>query len=275
MGTLSNLLNENKDLIENNLYLGFAKWDNLIKKIEEYEEIKIENEIKDEQIWTFLVGCGYAAAGKEGIDKISKLLTGSKKMVKANDKIWFEVLPLPPRKKEGNTHLDLAVGNITQRKETDSGIELSDNEDDWICFCEMKWDSDISTKVSFDLHRNQLIRVIENALSFQNEKDKYSKDIYVTLVTSEEYYNNENYSRLYQYKFIEYKNNPNYIFKDIERSNLDKNEYNSWKYPNNIKSQIDNLNLNWTTYNDLFESLPVSSISNELKSFWKHYNKNE
>lgn len=275
MESLANSLKKNKDLIEKNLYLGFAKWDKMLKKVEEYEKIETKNEIKDEQIWTFLVGCGYAAAGKEGIDTISKLLTGSEKLIKDNNNIWFEVLPLPPRKDEGNTHLDLAVGNISRRKGTNSGIELSDTEDDWICFCEMKWDSDISTKVSYDLHRNQLIRVIENALSFQNEKNKYSKDIYVTLVTPEEYYNSENYSRLYQYKFQEYKNDQNYILKDIERSNLNENEFINWKYPDSIKTQINNLNLNWVTYNDLFESLPSSNISDELINFWKNYNKDE
>lgn len=50
----------------------------------------------------------------------------------------------------------------------------------WVCFCEMKWYSDLSTKVTHDLHRNQLAHVIENAVAFASAP---LDQVHVVLVT--------------------------------------------------------------------------------------------
>jgi len=202
---LADIINENRSDIENYLHIGYAKWEVMINKLKNYEYSNINKKMKDEQLWTFLLGCGYAARKKEGINKLARMLTNDNINTNEINKIWFEVLPLPPRQNERNTHLDLAIGNISLRNGTESGIQLKDNiEDPWICFCEMKWNSDISTKVSNDLKRNQMIRVIENALTFQNSKYKLAEDIYFNLVTPA-LFKNEPKSRLYHYKFEEYK----------------------------------------------------------------------
>src|SRR6056297_1705354 len=201
---LSEIIDENREEIEKFLHIGYANWEDMINKLKNYEGSNDNKKMDDEQLWTFLLGCGYAAGKKEGISKLARLLTTKNINTDEIDKIWFEVLPLPPRKDEGNTHLDLAIGNISIRDNTTSGIKLKNNiEKPWICFCEMKWNSDISTKVSYDLKRNQMIRVIENALTFQNNNNELAKDIYFNLVTPD-LFKKEPKSRLYHYKFEEY-----------------------------------------------------------------------
>lgn len=251
---LSDILQKYHYLISEHLYIGNAKWNALVDTLKKYEANGEKNKLEDEQIWTFLVGCGYAAAGVEGVSLLSQILTGKAESSESN-KIWFEVLPIPPREYEGNTNLDLAVGNITDRGDTRSGIQLLEEEDTWICFCEMKWNSDISTTVSYDLHRNQLIRVIENALCFQDKQGRYAKEVFVSLVTPAMFYNNEYKSRLYQYKYFEYKDAVDNILKDLHACNLKKRHNENWFYPEDINEQVNCLTLNWITYEHLFEKL--------------------
>jgi len=67
--------------------------------------------------------------------------------------------------------------------------------------------SDISISVTYDIHRNQLARVIENALCFQGS-GKYAEKIHVTLVTPSIFRNAPLKSRLYQYKDELFENLP-------------------------------------------------------------------
>ena len=183
MPSLTGLLEENRDAITQCLYLGGERWSRLPERIRSYEAEHASPELfKDEQVWTFLAACGYAIAGAEGIEKLTKILTGLDLTQPKDAKIWMEVLPFPPRKREGNTNLDLALGTIKCRDETTGGIKLGSQSPSWICFCEMKWYSDISTSTTHDIHRNQLARVVENALYF-NDGDRLSDCVYVALVT--------------------------------------------------------------------------------------------
>jgi len=236
-----------------------------VDTLKKYEASGEKNNLEDEQIWTFLVGCGYAAAGVKGVSLLSQILAGKAESSGSN-KIWFEVLPIPPREYEGNTNLDLAVGSITNREDTRSGIQLSEEEDTWICFCEMKWNSVIFTTVSYDLHRNQMIRVIENALCFQDSQERYAKEVFVSLVTPVMFYNNEYKSRLYQYKYFEYKDAV-ILLKDLHACNLKKRHNDNWFYPEDINERVNCLTLNWITYEHLFNNLPNSAIADELKNF--------
>jgi hypothetical protein len=272
MDNLSKTLGKHHVNIKNHLHIGQANWDVLIKKISQFEKKKTDRkrEFKDEQVWTFLVCCGYAIAGYKGVKKLEYILTGIDYMEINHHKIWFEVLPISPRKEEGETQLDLAVGTIHARMESESGIELDDVTSPWICFCEMKWYSDIDTKVKHDITRNQLIRVIENALCFQIN-NKYAEKVYVILVTPKIFLDAKLKSRLFQYKFNEYKEDQTLIEKDIEACCSEKNDKVLWQYPNDVGQRIKNLILRWVTYDELFESLPDSEIKMNLKNFWKQY----
>ena len=123
MQSLADLLEKNRDAIAQCLYLSDGRWsrprNNLPERIRSYEAEHASPELfKDEQVWTFLAACGYAIAGAEGVKKLTKILTGSDLSQPDCAKIWMEVLPFPPRKREGNTNLDLALGTIKCRDET-------------------------------------------------------------------------------------------------------------------------------------------------------------
>ena len=269
MNSLAELLVKCHDEIRKCFFVGYVQWDGLIDRIERQERTS-SHDFDDEQIWTFLVGCGYAIAGEQAVAVLAKTLTGSNQREPANPKIWFEVLPIPPRRKEGETHLDLALGTIARREGTESGIKLDDAEAPWICFCEMKWYSDISARVTYDVHRTQLVRVIENALCFQGA-GKYAERVYVTLVTPSVFRHATLKSRLYQYKFEEYDANRNYLIDDLKACVLEKNDKPGWSYPSDLPQRVTNLSLRWVTYDELFENLPDSAIAIALKSFWRQH----
>jgi len=266
MNSLAEILMKYHDEITKYLYIGYARWDDLIARIKREEQTS-SRDFADEQIWTFLLACGYAILGEEGIASLTKILTGSNQKPPANPKIWFEVLPIPPRKGEGETHLDLALGTIARRKGTESGIELDDVESPWLCFCEMKWYSDISISVTYDINRNQLARVIENALCFQRSR-KYAEKVYVMLVTPSLFCNTPLKSRLYQYKFEEYNTNRSCLIDDLNACVLEKNDQPDWSFPSDLTHRVMNLSLRWATHDDLFENLPNSAIVTALKNFW-------
>ena len=183
-------------------------------------------------------------------------------------------MPMPPRKQEGNTHLDLALGTIRSRPQTDGGIELDDDSEPWICFCEMKMYSDLSHGVSKDPHRNQLARVAENALCFQHQ-GRYADRVYVTLVTPKTFRIAPGKSRLYQYKFPEYETSLMNLFKDLDSCSMDKrNEPPDWCYPLDMARRVKRLELCWATYEELFENLPCSPISKGLEEHWKKHSEN-
>ena len=265
MNSLAEVLMGHHDEITEYLYIGYARWDELISRVDRWER-KRSDGFADEQIWTFLVGCGYAIVGKEGVARLTRTLTGSNYEAPSSPRIWFEVLPIPPRKREGETHLDLALGTIARRNGTESGIELENVESSWICFCEMKWYSDISYNVSYDQHRNQLVRVVENALCFQN-RGKFAEKIHVVLVTPKIFRQASTQSRLYQYKYSEYYSDPSRIKGDLDVCQLDINDRVDWNYPSDIQDRISRLSLGWISYEALFENMPMSGISDELERF--------
>jgi len=271
MKSPAEVLTNHHDKIIKYLYIGYAQWDDLVSRVERQER-KPSDDFNDEEIWTFLVSCGYAIAGEDGVARLTEILTGSNQEAPTSPKIWFEVLPIPPRKGEGETHLDLALGTIARREGTEGGIELENVESPWICFCEMKWYSDISYNVSYDQHRNQLVRVIENGLCFQN-RGRFAEKIHVVLVTPKIFQEAPSKSRLYQYKYSEYYSDSSRIERDLDMCQLDENDRADWRYPPDIQDRISKLSLGWISYETLFESMPMSGISDELQRFAGENNK--
>ena len=259
---------ENHDAITKRLCLSDGHRCNLLKRVRSYEDKSASSVCEDEQVWTFLAACGYAIDCK-GVEKLTKILTDSDLPQPDSAKIWMEVLPFPPRKREGNTNLDLALGTIKCREGTTGGIKLGDQSPSWICFCEMKWYSDISTSVKYDIHRNQLARVIENALYF-NDGDRLSDCVYVALVTPKAFKNTNVKSRLYQYKFEEYEADRGHLVKDLEACVLEeKSEHTIGNEADRVKRLI----FRWPTYDEIFANIPDSAISKELKKFWQERGK--
>ena len=261
---LAELLRKNKDAIHSHLSLGSVDWEHLVGRVDG------SSAAKDEQLWTFLAACGYAIAGADGVRQLTEILAGPD-LHQDNSRIWLEAMPMSPRKKEGNTHLDLALGTIRCREGTEGGIELDDVSEPWICFGEAKLFSDLSHGVTHDPHRNQLARVAENALCFQR-RGRYASRIYVALITPKAFRFAPVLSRLYQYKFREYQTNRWDLVKDLDLCRMVKrDEPPDWRYPSNMADRVEGLEFRWVTYEELFENLPCSAISEELKKFQKKH----
>ena len=267
MTPLVQLLEDNWREIKPRLHLGYVRKKDLVHRLEKWEDAA-SGEFGDEQVWTYLAACGYAIAGTDGVARLARILTGADLHQPDDSKIWLEVLPLPPRRNEGTTHLDLALGAIARREKTKSGIELNYRSAPWICFCEMKWNSDISLNVAHDPHRNQLDRVIENALCFQG-KGRYADETYVALVTPAIYKDAQKNPREYQRKFGEYDNDKAKLLKDLTLCALEKRASKNWRYPDEIAQRIEGFQLRWPTYEDLFTGIPESTISEGLQRFWE------
>jgi hypothetical protein len=268
--SIAEQIRENQKNIEAHLKLGVGDWDDLLDRIERQEVGSARPTLNDEQLWTFLLACGYAAAKAAGVQSLTEQLTKQKCHDSNGTTIYCEVLPSPPRKGEGSTHLDLALGHIQERDNTKSGIKPR-GEASWICFCEMKWYSDIAADVTADVHRNQLARVIENALTFGGQTPS-SIEIYVTLVTPKVFSPDASVkSRLYQYKFQDYVTSnslPKSLQADLAKCSLTRRD---GYYPDDLtmESRMRRLRLNWVSYDELFEQMPNSVISEGIKHFWE------
>ena len=198
---------------------------------------------------------------------LTEILTGRLGLpLLESPKVWLEYRPMTPRRGEGRTHLDLAVGNIIAEAETKGGIELVSEglTKTWICFCEMKWESDISPWTTNDENRNQLVRVIESALYFQ-KAGIFADEVYVNLVTPEAFKADQSSEKLYHRKYAEYESSYLNILEDLNDCKLEaRNQFDA-------AERIDALSLRWPTYDDLFNGLPASAVSNRLGEFWSRY----
>jgi hypothetical protein len=215
--------------------------------------IQKSNIYRNEKIWTFLIASLFDKASDQS--KIIQLLCGDPLQAEKHLDVWFEAQPLPPRKgyqgySEGNTKLDLAFGHILPRGKTAAGIKYGPHEPgSWVCFVEAKCLSDCSTTVSYDPLRNQLARVIENLLCFQ-DNGKFPERIFFTLLTPRIFKENPN-SRLYGYKMQEYEDKEK-ILEDIERCSIEKRDGGGFVYPD-MRQRLAQLRLNWVSYEDLLE----------------------
>lgn len=237
-----------------------------------FEKIKNKNlETSDEQLLLFKIVNEYL----NDINTLYKLLTKHDR--KSHCEIAVEAQPLTHRTDEGNSLLDLAMGSIKKRGPTISGIDLSkDNEEQDFVFCEAKWKSDLSVSVTKCSFRNQLQKVIENALFFAGEN--FKGNIFVTLITPELYkkhYELGLNTRFYSYKYAEYKGNIKGTFLReldlIQEANLIPFKDNQNR--DIIEKNLDKLILNWVTFEELFDELKENS--KEIKEIYNDINNKE
>jgi len=250
-------------------------------KLRRYEESKRENrELRDEQIWTLLFTYGFVAGpeSRQALSDLAKVLTEGECAWAPDRKAWLAMLPVPLRKgirgdSEGNTEIDLILGDIAARDRTQSGIEFKPNGNpSWVCMVEAKWLSDIACQTTHDLHRTQLIRVIENALTFQtiNGQARYPDQAHVTLLTPGAFRHDgePSGSRFYYYKYNEYKQYPYLVLTDLGRSAIEmRRDFTDWSYPEDLISHLERLRLHWVTYEELFKRMPDTEFKMEFKEF--------
>jgi hypothetical protein len=193
--------------------------------------------------------------------------------------------PLPPRqgvygKAESNTEIDLAVGDLEIRPGTETGIKFKAASGvGRVCLVEAKWLSDIASKTKHDHSRNQLARVIETGLTFQNQtaKPAFPEAVHVTLLTPSCFRVGAEFgSRLYFYKFREYsaalkdqtdsQHLPSMLW-DICQAEIPKRESSAaWRYPD-LTERLPHLKLHWVTYEELLHAMPVSEFKTALQEF--------
>lgn len=173
--------------------------------------------------------------------------------------VWFEARPLVPRKgklgfSEGDTRLDLAFGSIRGRSGTETGIEFYPNaHSSWVCFVESKYFADQSSSVTHDQNRNQIIRILENLLCFQGEK-QFPKRLFFVLITPRVFKQSSRPdAKHYNETFQRYFDNPEEVLQDIELSPFDKRNRPDWKYPESLVDRIPHLSMKWLTFEEIFE----------------------
>ncbi len=251
------------------------------QKKEIHKAIQSGNYAHNEKVWTYFVA-HLILNSKNKKQLLEKFLGGNsiKEPCVKEMEIWYEAQPISPRKgvsgnSEGNTCLDMSFGAIKKREETDGGIEFSPKKGcTWACFIEAKVLSDCSTDVSYDPFRNQITRVIENLVTFQNAKEKssYPNPCYFTLLTPRAF-KERPYSKLYGYKYFEY-HDWQRIEQDFELCCIDKRKESRWEYPKYISKRLSTLKLNWVTYEEIIEQeLGITNF--DLLEFIKVKNRKE
>jgi hypothetical protein len=250
---------------------------NVLTRLRQYEVKRPQNGLHDEQVWTLLVVYGYALdESNMGQRALTKALIG----LDCNPKhVWFEMLPLPPRKgirgnSERNTEVDIVLGDVAIRGQSKSGIEFdSTMANGWVCFVEAKWLCDISSKTTNDQKRNQFVRIIENGLTFQGNL-QYPGRIHVTLLTPACFKTDRCAagSRLYSYKWHEYTTADGTVCTDSLMDDIEnccvsqRPDSATWKYPS-IRDRATKLSLHWRTFEDLIKAMPQTDYKRQLIRF--------
>jgi hypothetical protein len=233
---------------------------------------------------TFIIACAFAIEGKKGCNLLLEIFCENQSpehSKNTSSPIWFEFRPHickdPKSGPGGKAHstLDLALGNFNKHETSEIVYKPPESGKGWICFVEMKIMADISGNSTDNPTYNQLAKYIKSAFNFHEycraDDKKYPEIIHVTLVTPNKFIENRHsrHSRLYGYKFGEYKNekdktiNVSDIKSDIP--NTAKNEYFDGKLCVNLwtKAEIDNrltnLKLHWIPYEKLLFAVPADN----------------
>lgn len=251
----------------------------VLQRLRDYEDSSHVLGFYDEQVWTLLFTYGFVADRSEaGYCALASVMTCDQEHL-ARD-VWLEMLPLPCRQgvsgeSEGNSEIDLVMGDIAKRQDTVSGVgyRAPESEAGWVCLVEAKWLSDISHMTTHDWERNQLTRVIETALTFQGGGTAPDR-VHVALLTPSVFKSDrgKSGSRFYAYKWHEYTNeddvaNITTIRHDIERSQIEcRASTPEWSYPD-LDQRLSRLSLHWITYEDLLVAMPDSEFKQSLLQF--------
>ena len=226
------------------------------QKIEILKKIESGKYLNDEKVWTFLLAHLIDKQTKKTKLDILRLFT-DQDITAVPDEIWFEAQPISPRRgarkgeSEGNTKIDLAFGDIALRDKTECGIKYN-SSNDWVCFVEAKLFSDCSPDTAHDPFRNQLSRVIENLVTFQ-DNGAYPANTYFTLLTPR-IFKEKPFSKLYGYKFFEFMDRDN-LSRDFEVCAIAERDDSTFQYPDKetLMNRLKSLKLNWITYEEVFK----------------------
>lgn len=222
------------------------------KKFINMDDFKKANIFNNEIIWTYLIG----NIAKNN-NNIYRMITNFD--IEKDHSIYFEGQPQTPYLRiEGNSYIDMALGALKIRDNTTSGLNYSKECGNEVCFVEAKYLSDLSTKTEHSPIRNQMDRVIENLINLVDDSNFPDKVVF-TLLTPR-IFRTEFGTRIYSYKFNEYRDslldNCDSIVDKVELSK--NNELKRFEYSKQlgfIEKQLKRLELNWVTFEDIFEKV--------------------
>ncbi len=236
-------------------------WEDFIERVRVLETQ--DRPIHDEQVWTVLCAYGYSLV-EGGPELLARVIFGDGERARA-EQTWLEFMPASPRREEGPTHLDLAFGDLKRRNGTEGGIchEAPLGRAGWSGFVEAKWLSDISYGVGKDPKRNQLLRVIENALSFQSESNSYPAQVHVALLTPGTF-KRDPQTRFYGLKYGDYVADKSAVLRDLAVMRLEKSRQPGWKYPADLAGRLGALSLHWATFEEVLGAMPSTPFKAEL-----------
>ena len=253
--------------------------DKLLGKLRTYLEEPLPNGMNDEKVWMLLFIYGFVADSRDDQVVLARRLTDSQCCMGPTT-AWLEMLPMPARQgrsglSESNTEVDLVAGDCDRRGQTISGIQYkpSSGREGWVCFVEAKWLCDLDCQTEHDFQRNQMSRVIETALTFQGPSttgSSWPDNVHFTLLTPEKLRPANPYgggTRLYHYKFHEYRQHPDALLHDIrsaiipQRPNED-----GWSYPD-LTERIGRLSMHWVTFEEILEVMPDTAYKRALIEF--------
>jgi hypothetical protein len=252
----------------------------VLKRLKRYELKWAGTYPPDEEVWTLLFAYGFIAV-EDRRAQLAQLLIEGKVPPSPPFELWLEMSPIPPRgEPEWNSIIDLVAGNQRTRKRTKSGIEYEKPENDttgWVCMTEVKWLQDIAVGTSYDPDRNQLAKVIENALTFQKagKRPSYPEAVHVTLLTPARFKPPQGAApgvMLYSRKFNAYTHangrpNVDGILNDINKALAPlRTTPRNWKYPK-LDERINSLHMHWVTFEDLLAGMPDSEYKQHLTAF--------
>lgn len=283
---LANLIESNEGNIEQYLIVHHTTSQNPKRHTWEFKIKYLKNIDNDflikEEIWTFVIACAYALNGVEGIKKLASFLCQIpiQQIPESFKKIYIEYKPKTPRKgirgdEVGNSEIDISSGCIELLSERMIHYKPFEKNKNWICFTEMKLLDDIQVTSGNNPIRNQLIRIIEDATCFQrHDSYEFPEKVHVSLVTPE-LFMREIESRLYGYKFREYKssdqNDVNSIYSDMNKARMNPRNGSSWRYPNDIIERLNNnLVLHWLTFEEMISNIPDNILKPEIEKLYEN-----
>lgn len=256
--------------------------DAVLGRLITHEQLGRQIPLIDEEVWTLLFTYGYALGEEDGMVQLASALTGGSSPSRPF-RAWLEMLSYPPRKgvrdrSERNSHIDLTLGHLVPRPNKKAGLQYQppDKGLGWLCMIEAKWLSDVATQTKHDCQRNQLARLIETALTFQQfgREPVSPTEVHVTLLTPQRFKtpnSNGGGSRLYFYKFREYCRDGvpvrEAIIADIDLASVPRRpDMAVWRYPD-LPRAIDRLQLHWVTFEELLPSMPDTRFKSALTAF--------
>ncbi len=230
----------------------------------------------DEQVLTYLCAYGYACHD-DGPARLARVLLGDK-AAGYSGRLWLEFRPMCTRSGEGETRMDLAFGHLRRRAprngkgETVSGIEFDGGADgSWVAVVEAKLSGDISYHVGRDPFRNQLLRVVETAVTLQNPAGQLLPTAVHVVLLTPECFRQKPRSRFYGCKFMEYCEPAEHASSVNPRPNvdaicrdLDGLELQRVNYDQVIRARLAALRLHWVSYEDVIRCMPPGRVKEFL-----------